>query len=395
MITRFGHVLIAADKFKGSLTAAQVAEHLSLGLRQVVPGTDIAVAPVADGGEGTIEAALASGYTPLLVTATAADGSPVRATVATRDGTAVVELAQASGLQHVNRFRRQPLATTSFGTGQLIRAALDAGCHTIVLGLGGSACTDGGAGLVQALGVRLLDRQGESIRPGGGALEHLERIDLSGLDERVSRTRFIVASDVDNVLLGPEGAAAVFGPQKGASPVQVGQLEAGLARWPSVVTEAIGQDLAVQPGAGAAGGVGFAAMAVLRAELRPGVELLLEMIDFPELLAGATVVITGEGSLDRQSLGGKLPTGVARAAGRAGVPTIAVAGVTSLSSEALTDAGFAQTYTLQAIQPNLRRCMVEAGSLLSEIGQQVARDWLSPEPIAATLASHHHERTPQ
>ncbi len=162
-----------------------------------------------------------------------------------------------------------------------------------------------------------------------------------------------------------------------------------------MVTEAIGQDLAVQPGAGAAGGVGFAAMAVLRAELRPGVELLLEMIDFPELLAGATVVITGEGSLDRQSLGGKLPTGVARAAGRAGVPTIAVAGVTSLSSEALTDAGFAQTYTLQAIQPNLRRCMVEAGSLLSEIGQQVARDWLSPEPIAATLASHHHERTPQ
>jgi glycerate kinase len=290
----------------------------------------------------------------------------------------LVELAQASGLQLVDPAQRQPLQASSFGTGELIRAALDAGCRTIVLGLGGSASTDGGAGMVQALGARLLDRSGRILGQGGGALADVSVLDLTGMDERVGRTTFIVARDVDNILLGPGGAAAVFAPQKGASAAQVAQLEAGLSCWSDAVAAAVGKDFSAEPGVGAAGGVGFAAMALLSAESRPGVELMLEMVGFTDLLQGAGLVITGEGSLDAQSLGGKVPVGVARAARQHHVPTVAVAGVASLPPEALTAAGFDRTYTLQQIEPDVSRCMTEAGPLLRQIGQQIAEDWLIP-----------------
>ena len=231
--------MIAPDKFKGSRTAAQVASDLGDGLMAVVPNVEVVLAPVADGGEGTVDAALASGYTSVPVSLTGADGRPLPAAIAVRGDTALVELAQASGLQLVEEAQRQPLHATSFGTGELIRAALDAGCRTVVLGLGGSAGTDGGAGMVQALGAELLDRFGQPIGPGGGALVDVSRVELVGMDERIARTTFIVATDVDNVLLGSGGAAAVFAPQKGASASQVDQLEAGLSRWAEAVAAAV------------------------------------------------------------------------------------------------------------------------------------------------------------
>ncbi len=370
------HVVIAADKFKGSLTAAEVAEHLSRGLRAVVPEVRVVSAPVADGGEGTVAAALLSGYRPLTATVTGADGRLVPAVLAVGGDVAVVELAQASGLQGLTELRS--LQATSFGTGQLITAALDAGCRTIVLGLGGSASTDGGAGLVQALGARLLDRHRQPLGPGGGPLLELAEIELNGLDPRLTETTFVLASDVDNVLLGPGGAAAVFGPQKGAVPEQVDRLEAGLAHWADVVRVTLGSDVAGQPGAGAAGGVGYAAMAFLHADPRSGVEVLLQMIGFAELVRGARLVITGEGSLDTQSLGGKAPVGVARVARGLGVPTVAVAGVASLPAEVLRAAGFARAYTLHELEPDLARCLSQADELLERTGRQVALDWLTP-----------------
>jgi glycerate kinase len=369
------HVVIAPDKFKGSLTATQVATQLASGLRQVVPGLEVRLAPTADGGEGTIDAALASGFRGVVKEVVGPLGDQVEAMLAIRGRTGVVEMAQASGLELVPKEHRLPLAATSFGTGELIRAALDAGCREIVLGIGGSAGTDGGAGMVQALGARLVDQAGETLHPGGGDLSRLHQIDLDGLDPRIPETTFVIATDVDNPLLGSQGAAAVFGPQKGATPDQVDQLELALSCWSAIVGQTLGNDFAGQPGAGAAGGLGFGAMAFLGATARPGIELMLEMTGFADLLPGARLVITGEGSLDQQSLGGKTPIGVARAAAAGGVPTIAVAGRTTLPAAVLSQAGFAATYTLQDLQPDLARCMVEAAPLLHSIGQKIAEDW--------------------
>jgi glycerate kinase len=375
---RPGHVVIATDKFKGSLAASEVSRHLAAGLHRQLPALEVRQIPVADGGEGTVAAALAGGYTPLTTEVTGPTGSPVRATTAVRGDAAVVELAQASGLQLVPPEDRRPLLAGSRGTGELVRYALDAGCRTVVLGVGGSASTDGGAGMLQALGARLLDGTGRELGPGGAALTGLATLDLTGLDPRVATTTFVLATDVDNVLLGPDGAATVFGPQKGATPEDVAALEAGLSRWAEVVLAMVGRDLATTPGAGAAGGVGFAALAVLGASVRPGIELLLEMAGFPALAGDARLVITGEGSLDEQSLAGKAPVGVSRAAAALDVPVVAVAGITTLSLVDLAAAGFAQTYTLQQVEPDLDRCIREAGVLLEQVGAQIAADWLTP-----------------
>jgi glycerate kinase len=308
------------------------------------------------------------------VRATGPLGQPVEAVIAVRDGTAVVELAQASGLQ-LPGGGREPLRATSFGTGQLVLAALDAGCRTVILGIGGSASTDGGAGMVQALGARLSSHRGPMAAAGGGDLVQLDSVDLSGLDPRLAATRFVLASDVDNPLLGPSGAAAVFAPQKGASASQVVELERGLRRWSDSVAGRVGHDFSTEPGAGAAGGVGFAAMALLHAESRPGIELMLQLIGFSDQLAGASLVVTGEGSLDEQSLHGKAPVGVALAAAQHGIPTVVVAGRTTLASPVLAGAGFQATHTLQSREPDLERCMSEAGPLLSLIGEQIGKDW--------------------
>lgn len=376
-----GHVVLAPDKFKGSLSALEVATELMAGIQRVRPACDVRLAPVADGGEGTVEAALVAGFAAVTVSATGPLGQDVDAVLAVRDRTAVVEMAQASGLQ-LNGPLPRPLEATSFGTGQLITAALDAGCDTVILGIGGSANTDGGAGMLQALGVSFSDSSGHALGPGGGALSTLAALDLSGLDPRVAHTRFVLATDVDNPLLGEHGAAAVFAPQKGATAAQVEELERGLGRLAASVAQAVGRDHSTMPGAGAAGGVGFAALALLGAEARPGIDLMLEMVGFAALLDGAALVVTGEGSLDEQSLRGKAPVGVARAAALQGVPTVAVAGRTTLPDDMLVQAGFRRTYTLQQVEPDLARCIAGAGPLVCGIGERIAVDWLAAGPLA-------------
>ncbi|GAA2808714.1 glycerate kinase [Saccharopolyspora taberi] len=368
-----GHVLIAPDKFKGSLTAPGVAEAVADGLRRVDPGLPVRMAPVADGGDGTVQAALASGYRRVPVRVGGPVGEPVDAEIAVDGDTAVVELAAASGLALLDPAALAPLTATSAGTGELIRAALDEGARTIVLGVGGSACTDGGAGMLTALGARLLAADGTELAPGGGALADLDLVDFAGLDPRVTEAEIILASDVDNPLLGPKGAAHVYGPQKGADPEQVELLDAALARWARAVSSG---DVADRPGAGAAGGVGYAAMAVLGARRRAGTDVVLDLVGFDRLLQGARLVITGEGSLDEQTLHGKAPAGVASRAVAAGVPVVAVAGRCQLSPDRLRAAGFAAAYALADIEPDIERSMREGAALLGDLGERVAAEWL-------------------
>jgi glycerate 2-kinase len=371
-----GHVVVAPDKFKGSLGAAAVARAVAEGLRAAVPGVDAREHPVADGGEGTVEAALSAGYTRREVPCTGPTGTPVDAALAVRDQVAVVELAEASGLRRLPGGRPAPTTATSRGTGELVRSALDLGCRQVVLGIGGSACTDGGAGMVQALGGRLLDAAGAELGPGGAALADLDRLDLSGFDPRVAATEFTVASDVDNPLLGLHGAAAVYGPQKGATPADVALLDAALTRWAAAARAATGVDAVNAPGAGAAGGVGFAALVFLRARLRSGIDYLLDLLQVRAAIDGARLVVTGEGSLDDQTLRGKAPAGVAAAARAAGVPTVAVAGRSTLAPEALEPAGIARAYLLSDLEPDPERSMRDPAPLLRRLAGRIAADWL-------------------
>ncbi|MFI9551462.1 glycerate kinase [Nonomuraea endophytica] len=375
------HVLVAPDKFKGSLTAAEVASRVSAGL-----GVATVELPVADGGDGTVDAAVACGFERVPLTVTGPTGEPVQAAYAWKAPVAVVEMAEASGL------RRLPgapdaLGATSYGTGELIADAVKRGATRIVLGIGGSASTDGGAGMARALGARFLDEAGVELPEGGAALRDLAKIDMSAFID-LSGVEVVVASDVDNPLLGPHGAAAVYGPQKGASPADVQVLEAGLARLAARAAATHGLVGAVEhdgkprpmgvagaPGAGAAGGVGFAALAFLKADIQPGIEYLLDLLGFGEQVRGARLVVTGEGSLDEQSLRGKAPVGVARAAARAGVPVVAVCGRRTLTDEQLHAAGIRAAYALSDIEPDLDRCMAEAGPLLERLAARIAADW--------------------
>lgn len=370
-------VVVAPDKFKGSLTAREVADRVAAGIAAVAGEVDVVRVPVADGGDGTVDAALAAGYARVPVTAQGPTGEPVDTAFAVRDGTAVVEMADVSGLRLLAPDRLAPRTASSYGTGEVVRAAIEHGCHTVVLGIGGSASTDGGAGMLTALGARLHDTTGADLAPGGGPLADLERLDLSGLHPGVARTRVVVACDVDNPLLGPHGAAAVYGPQKGADADDVAALDAALRRWADVVEEAAGRPgVRERAGAGAAGGVGFAALAVLDAELRPGIELVLDLVRFADRLPGADLVVTGEGSLDEQTLHGKAPAGVAAAAGRAGVPVVAVAGRLALDPDRLRAAGIEAAYALTDIEPDLARSMAEAGPLLERLATRLAHDRL-------------------
>lgn len=385
-------VVIAPDKFKGSLSAPDVARHVEAGL-QAATGSNLDVLriPVADGGEGTLDAAVGSGFARRSATVSGPTGQRIQAEFAVRGREAVIEMAAASGLAVLpgssagtgegDTAGRPDSASarsaTSLGTGELIRAALDAGCRQIILGVGGSANTDGGAGVLQGLGARLLDADGADLPPGGAALARLDRIDFSGFDSRLDGARFILASDVDNPLLGAEGAPAVFGPQKGATAEDVAVLDAALVRFVDVLAAEIGPralKAAAAPGAGAAGGVGYAAIAVLAATRRPGIDVVLEFTGLADRLAGADLVITGEGSLDEQSLLGKTPMGVARAAARAGVPVVAVCGRTTLSPEQQKDSGFRQVYPLTALEAKVELCIAEAGPLLEQVGKQIGAE---------------------
>jgi glycerate kinase len=369
--------VLAPDKFKGSLTAAEVAEALAAGMVDVLPHLETITLPVADGGDGTVAAALSAGFDKIIVNAVGPTGEPVQAPYALHGDRAVVELAAVVGLSMLPSGRLDPLASHTYGLGLVIADAIRRGATTIVLGLGGSASTDGGAAMVQALGARLLDSRGRDLSPGGGRLAGLARLDLEPLRAALGGVTIIVASDVDNPLLGPNGAAAVFGPQKGAGPEELERLEQGLQQWSTIVSEATGRDDAVRAGAGAAGGTGFAALALLNAEIRPGIELILDLIDFDRRVIGADLVVTGEGSLDEQSLAGKAPVGVARAAAGAGVRVVAVAGRLQLSAAQLREAGIAAAYPLTDLEPDLNRCIANASPLLRRMGAQIAKDWLT------------------
>jgi glycerate kinase len=378
-------ILIAVDKFKGSLTGPEAAVALASGL----DGHTIDIVPVADGGEGTVDAAVAAGFGRRRARVCGPAGDIVDAGYAVRGGVAVIEMAAASGLDLLPAGRLAPLTATSRGTGELIRAALDDGCRRIVLGVGGSACTDGGAGMLAALGARLTDDEHDTIEDGGGALGRLSSVDLTGLDQRLRGTELVLASDVDNPLLGERGAATVFAPQKGAAGDDVAVLEAGLARFVRVL-QTVRPDaarLAARPGAGAAGGVGYAAL-LLGARTEPGTDVVQHLTRLTEHIARAHLVITGEGSLDEQSLGGKAPIGVARAAARAGVPVVAVCGRTTLTDDELRAAGFAAVYPLTDIEPDVRRCIRDAARLLRRVGTAIgAADDLIAEASAETAAS--------
>ncbi|NVN00436.1 glycerate kinase [Arthrobacter sp. SDTb3-6] len=370
-------VILAPDKFKGSLSAPEAARHLAAGLRSANPALDLELVPLGDGGEGTVDAATAAGFTRITTTVEGPTGRPVEADFAVRGATAVIEMAAASGLHVLDGGTPAPLTASSFGTGQLVRAALDAGCTEIVLGVGGSACTDGGAGMLAALGAKLLDGKDRPVPRGGGALAAVSRIVLETLDPRLAGTRFTLASDVDNPLLGPDGTAAVFGPQKGATRHQVEQLESALERYFRVLSNELGMhsvDASNQPGSGAAGGVGFAALAVLNAERRPGINVVMELTALEQRLPGAAIVVTGEGSLDHQSLRGKAPVGVAAAAELAGVRTLAVCGRTTLDDSTLRGAGFDRTFALTDLEPDTARCMSHAGELLERIGATIGME---------------------
>ncbi|MFV0126977.1 glycerate kinase [Streptomyces sp. HMX112] len=379
-VTEAARVLVAADKFKGSLTAVQVAERVTAGLRHVVPGVEVVTLPVADGGDGTVAAAVAAGFRRHEVRVTGPLGEPVTAAFALRDGTAVVEMAEASGLQLLPEGVFAPLTATTHGSGELLRAALDAGARTIVFGVGGSATTDGGAGMLAALGARFLDADGRPVGPGGGGLRDLASADLSELDARFGSVDLVLASDVDNPLTGPKGAPAVYGPQKGASPEEVAELDAALARFASVLADSLGPRataLAEAPGAGAAGGIGYGALVALGARFRPGIEVMLDVLGFAPALSRATLVITGEGSLDEQTLHGKAPAGVAAAARAAGVEVVAVCGRLALPPEALGRAGIRRAYPLTALEPDPAKCIAQAGPLLERVAADLARDFLS------------------
>ncbi|MRH86508.1 glycerate kinase [Nocardia sp. SYP-A9097] len=362
-------VILAPDKFKGSLTAAQVAAALAAGIERAAPGTLVRQLPVADGGDGTVDAFLAAGWERVPLEAPGPTGEPVYTAYARRGDTAVIELAAVVGLVKLPGGQPDPLGASTYGLGVVIAHALDNGVRDIVLGLGGSASTDGGAGMLQALGLRIRDAFGTELPCNGTFLGDDDRVDRSGLHPGLADTRITLASDVDNPLLGPNGAAAVYGPQKGASPEQVAILEAALANWAIL----IGHEWADKPGAGAAGGTGFGAMAVLGAVPRSGIDVVLDLVDFPAQLAGADLVVTGEGSLDAQSLHGKAPMGVAQAAHRAGIPVVAVSGRLQLTPEQLRDNGFAAAYALTDLEPDPARCMSDAAALLECIGERLTR----------------------
>ena len=371
-------IVIAPDSFKDSLSAQGVADAIALGLAQVWPDAQLIKCPMADGGEGTVESILAACEGEQRRTVVR---GPLGAMVDAAWGwlpqshTAIIEMAEASGLQLVPVAQRDACISSTFGTGQLIRAALDAGAQRVILAIGGSATNDAGAGAMQALGVKLLDARGQTLSPGGLALAQLARVDLSGMDPRLARVRFDIAADVNNPLCGPHGASAIFGPQKGASPAQVEQLDRALGHFADHCATALGKDVRDEPGSGAAGGLGFAAKAFLGAQFKAGVEVVAELVGLAEAVAGADLVITGEGRFDAQTLRGKTPFGVARVASQQGVPVIVIAGTLGDGYQALYEHGIDAAFALASGPMTLDQACAEAPRLLRERATDIARVW--------------------
>ncbi|ARI07304.1 MULTISPECIES: glycerate 3-kinase [Klebsiella] len=348
-------IIIVPDSFKESVSASRCAQAIKAGFVSIFPQAECVCLPIADGGEGTVEAMVeATDGKMVMLPVMGPMGDFVGAFYGlSGDGqTAFIEMAAASGLMLVPAGERNPLRATSYGTGELIRHALDAGVRHIILGIGGSATVDGGMGMAQALGARFLDERGESVGLGGGALQRLVKIDLSDLDPRLHDCRIEVACDVDNPLLGERGAAAVFGPQKGACIEMVAVLERGLQNYARVMLAATGQDVAAMVGGGAAGGMGAAARVFLNATLKSGIDIVLEAVHLEEALRDADLVITGEGRMDSQTVGGKAPVGVARIAKKYDIPVIGIAGVLGDGVEAVHQHGIDAVFSiLPALAP--------------------------------------------
>ncbi|HCR0215183.1 glycerate kinase [Klebsiella aerogenes] len=339
-------IVIAPDSYKESLSALDVATAIETGFREIYPHAEYVKVPVADGGEGTVEAMVAATQGHIVqVSVTGPLGEPVNAFYGLSGDMrcAYIEMAAASGLESVPPTRRNPLLTTSWGTGELIRHALDAGVSQIIIGIGGSATNDGGAGMAQALGAKLLNAGQQQIAPGGGALETLARIDLSELDPRLADCRIDVACDVTNPLTGPQGASAVFGPQKGATAAMIERLDRGLQHFAQIIDRDLDIDVLSLEGGGAAGGMGAALYAFCGANLRPGIEIVTDALGLADLVADADLVITGEGRIDSQTIHGKVPVGVAKVAKCYNVPVIGIAG--SLTA----DVGVVHQHGLDAV----------------------------------------------
>jgi glycerate kinase len=369
-------VVVAPDSYKGSVSAVGVAAALERGVLRVFPQAEVRKIPIADGGEGTVEA---------LVTATGGQmkqervrgplGEVVDACWGILgDGkTAVIEMAAASGLPLVPPDRRDPRITTTYGTGELIRTALDEGLRRIIIGIGGSATNDGGTGMAQALGAKFLAADGTELPPGGGALAQLKTIDLSGLDSRLTKTEITVACDVDNPLCGQRGAAAVFGPQKGATPAMVAELDAALGHFAGCARAATGRNVADLAGAGAAGGLGAGLLFFTPAKLRPGVEIVLEAVKFAEVVKDAAFVITGEGRTDFQTAYGKAPVGVAKVAKQFGVPVFCISGGLGDGADDVLAQGIDAVMSICSRPLSLDECMRDGATLIEEAAARLCR----------------------
>lgn len=370
-------IVIAPDSFKESLTAMQVAQAIESGIRQACPDARTLCLPLADGGEGTVQAIIdATGGELRQTPITGALGESRMAAWGWLDSQcAVIEMAQAAGLEHHAAHERDVMRASSAGVGELILAALEAGAKRIILGLGGSSTNDGGAGLMVALGARLTDAQGNDLAPGGAALHALANIDLAGLDPRLTQVRLELACDVDNPLCGPHGASAVFGPQKGASPQQVLKLDSALQQLAQVMAKTLGKDHQDTAGAGAAGGLGFAGLSLLGASMRPGVALVAELSDLAGHLADADLVFTGEGRMDAQTLYGKTPVGVARIAQAAGVPVIALVGSLGDNYQATYPAGITAAFSLVPGPMDLAQACETAAAQLTARACDIMRLW--------------------
>ncbi|TVT91262.1 glycerate kinase [Pseudomonas sp. RGB] len=371
-------IIIAPDSFKDSLSAEGVAQAIAEGLAEVWPQAHLVQCPMADGGEGTVDSVLAACNGELRSQTVR---GPLGASVEARWGwladshTAIIEMAEASGLQLLAPGKRDACSSSTYGTGELIRAALDAGARRIILAIGGSATNDAGAGAMQALGVQLFDAQDQALAPGGLALARLARISLEQLDPRLAQVRFDIAADVNNPLCGPHGASAIFGPQKGASAQQVQQLDAALGHFADHCTKVLPKDVRDEPGSGAAGGLGFAAKAFLGAQFRAGVEVVAELVGLDAAVQGADLVVTGEGRFDAQTLRGKTPFGVARIAQQHNVPVIVIAGTLGEGYEHMYSHGVNAAFALPSGPMSLEQACSDAPRLLRERAADIARLW--------------------
>lgn len=369
-------IAVVPDSFKGSLTAEEAADSLEEGLRRALPDATFRKIPMADGGEGTVSAIVAGTKGRVIATAVRNPlGRRIRASFGmSGDGrTAILEMAAASGLVLLRPEARNPLRTTTAGTGDLIRAALDRGVTSILIGIGGSATNDGGMGMARALGVRFLDSTGRAVPEGGGGLARLDRIDASGLDPRLARVRVVVACDVDNPLCGQRGASVIYGPQKGATPGMVRRLDANLRRLAAVMKRDLKVDVARIPGSGAAGGLGAGLVGFLGATLRPGVGIVADAVRLEERLRGCDLVITGEGRMDGQTVNGKTPAGVAAVAGRLGIPTIAICGCVGPGVQAVHAVGIAAVFSSVGMAQSEESLLVTGARRLADTAEEVGR----------------------